>query len=198
MNNPPELRSVIAAMKNRGYVVFDDPRGYDLNLVGIRTRSVDRDDFDDWFTCFYKLGETWQFFPFSATTDPGTYYRKNPINVDGTAILVPDQYRGLWEIGKHRGRYKALVQKSPVSVYRDGNRDGVLNTAGQLVDRGRFGINFHRASIGGPRDTVGKWSAGCQVLQDDAHFDFVMALAKRAAERYGNSFSYTLLREDEL
>ena len=74
----------------------------------------------------------------------------------------------------------------------------MLNTAGQLVDVGMHGINFHRASAGGPRDTIGKWSAGCQVPQDDAHHDFVMALAKRAAERFGNSFTYTLLREDEL
>ena len=198
MNAPPELQRVMAVMKNRGFVVFDDPRGHDLNLVGIRTRSVEGDAFDDWLTCFYRVQEAWQYFAFSATTDPGTYYRQNLANVDGTAIVVPDQYRGLWQIGKHKGRYAALVQRSDVRVYRDGNRDRVLNTAGQPIQKGRFGINCHRASIGGPRGTIGRYSAGCQVLQDDAHFDFLMALCRRAAERFGNSFSYTLLREEEV
>ena len=198
MNAPPELQRVMAVMKNRGFVVFDDPHGYDLNLVGIRTPSVEGDAFDDWLTCFYRVQEAWQYFAFSATTDPGTYYRQNLANVDGTAIVVPDQYRGLWQIGKHKGRYAALVQRSDVRVYRDGNRDEVLNTAGQPIQKGRFGINCHRASIGGPRDTIGRYSAGCQVLQDDAHFDFLMALCRRAAERFGNSFTYTLLREEEV
>jgi len=42
---------------------------------------------------------------------------------------------------------------------------------------------------------VGKWSAGCQVLQDPDHFKFLLTLCDRASVKYGNKFSYTLLEE---
>lgn len=193
-----DLRTITRAMRDRGYVVFDDPGGYDLNIVGIRTEDLSADTFNDFICVFYRLGETWPFFAFPATTDPGTYYRESPANVRGTAAVKPGQYRGMWQVGKHQGKYKALVQRGPVTVYRDANRDGVLNVAGVGEETGLFGINCHRARGGGPSGQVGKWSAGCQVLQDDAHFDFLMGLCDRGTARFGNSFSYTLLSEGEL
>ena len=47
-------------------------KGYDLNLVGIRTSSIEANMFDDWLTVFYKFDDVWNFFAFPATTDPGS------------------------------------------------------------------------------------------------------------------------------
>ncbi|GAG43566.1 unnamed protein product, partial [marine sediment metagenome] len=48
-----------------------------------------------------------------------------------------------------------------------------------------------------PSTVVGKWSAGCQVLQDAEHFAFLMTLCERARKKFGNSFTYTLLEEND-
>ena len=58
-------------------------------------------------------------------------------------------------------------------------------------------MNIHRASAHRPSQTVGKWSAGCQVIQDPGHFDFLLYLCEKG-QRHGDTFTYTLLREGEL
>ena len=196
MKNYPDVEKIISVMKKKKYKVFNNPKGHDLNLVGIRTSSIIANTFNDWLTVFYIFNEVWNFFAFPATTDPGTYYRLNPLNVRGTAVMKPGQYRGAYMIGKHRG-YKALQQKAQVTVYRDANRDKFLNTNGVEEQNGLFGVNIHRSNAYRPSLKVGKWSAGCQVLQDPDHFAFLLMLCERAKPKFGNSFSYTLLTEED-
>ena len=144
-----------------------------------------------------------------ATTDPGAYYLTTAsadFKVDGTAILVPAQYRGAYKVGPHGStRYMALVQTgAPVKVYRDANRDLVLDTdCRSEVESGWFGINIH-ASSRQPYDeakdksnySVGKWSAGCQVHATTAGFLDMMRLAEKQIELTGcTTFSYTLLNQ---
>ncbi len=191
-----QLHRVILVLKRKGYVVFENPKGHDLNIVGIRTKDMESNRFNDWLTVSYIYDQIWNFFAFPATTDPGTFYRQNPANVKGTAILKPGQYRGAYKIGRHK-TYKALQQQKPVTVYRDADRDKILDTTGIDEDTGMFGINIHHASAYKPSMIVGKWSAGCQVLQDIDHFAFLMALCERAREKFGNSFTYTLLEEND-
>lgn len=190
------LSSILFVIMKKNYVVFDNRKGHDLNIVSIRSNDMSSNEFNDWITVFYLLDKTWNFFSFSATTDPGTFYRQNPINVKGTALLKPGQYRGAYKIGRHRG-YKALQQKKPMTVYRDANRDTVLDTSGVEEDTGMFGINIHHANAFKPSMSVNKWSAGCQVYQDPDHFAFFMTLCERAREKFGNSFTYTLLQEND-
>ena len=192
----PNIFDIIRVMERKNYQVFRNPQGYDLNLVGIRTASIEGDRFDDWITCFYIFDDVWNFFNFPGTTDPGTFYRENPINVRGTAVMKPGQYRGAYMIGKHRG-YKALQQKDEMTVYRDVNRDNFLDTSGMEEDTGIFATNLHRSNAYKPSLKVGRWSAGCQVVQDPDHFAFLLSLCKRAAEKYGNSFTYTLVEESD-
>ena len=192
----PKVEEVISVMHARGYKVFDDSRGHDLNIVGIRTESMEAEKFNDWLTVFYTFDNTWNYFAFPATTDPGTYYRKNPLNVKGTAVLKPAQYRGVYKIGRHRN-YKALQQIDKMTVYRDANRDAQLNTNGMVEDTGLYSINIHRSNAHRPSTVVGKWSAGCQVFQDPDHFNFFLVLCDRASETFGNKFSYTLLEEGD-
>ncbi len=192
----PDIADILRVMEAKNYVVFRSRDGHNLNLVGIRTSSVEGNRFDDWITCFYDFYGTWNFFAFPGTTDPSTYYRENPENVRGTAVMKPGQYRGAYMLGKHRN-YKALQQKSPITVFRDANRDLVLDTTGMVEETGIFGTNLHRADAYRASLEVGKWSAGCQVMQDPDHFAFLLMLCERGAARYGNSFTYTLLTEED-
>jgi len=192
--NAPDVSRIIDVMKAKSYKVFENSSGYDLNLVGIRSTDTSANTFNDWVTVFYRFDGTWVFFAFPATTDPGTYYRENPINVRGTAIMKPGQYRGAYMVGKHRG-YKALQQKGPITVYRDADLNETLDTTGRKEDTGLHAVNIHKANAHRPSVQVGKWSAGCQVIQDPDHFAFLMKICGNGADRYGNSFTYTLLEE---
>ena len=197
MNFNPTLETILSTMEKNGHTVFKDPRGHDLNIVGIRTADEAANAFNDWLTVFYLRAACWNFFSFPATTDPGTYYRENPLNVLGTAVMKPGQYRGAYKIGTHKG-YTALQQKGPVTVYRDANSDEVIDTDGMDEQTGIHAINIHRAGAYQASNLVDKWSAGCQVLQDPDHFDFLMVLCERGRQRFGNTFTYTLLNESDL
>jgi hypothetical protein len=193
----PNIDVILSTMENKGYTVFRNPTGHDLNLIGIRTADPTANRFNDWLTVSYRFEDNWNFFAFPATTDPGTFYRQHPLNVRGTAILKPGQYRGAYRVGLHRG-YKALQQKGPLTVYRDADLDEEIDTTGNVEDTGIHGINIHRADAYRVTTDVGKWSAGCQVLQDPDHFAFLLALCERGREKFGNSFTYTLLNEEDI
>jgi hypothetical protein len=183
-------------MAAKNFKVFESPNGHDLNLVGIRNSKSRANKFDDWLTVFYWYDGAWNRFAFPCTTDPGTYYRENLLNVRGTAIMKPGQYRGAYMVGKHKG-YKAMQQIGPVTVYRDDNKDAELDTTGVEEDTGLHAVNIHRASRVRASTQVDKWSAGCQVMQDPDHFDFFMTLCQRGANKFGNSFTYTLLESED-
>ena len=185
------------AMIKKGYSFFSTGN-YNLNLVGVRSSDTHANTFNDALCVLFYTDGRPHLLTFDATTDPGLYWRMNPENVKGTAIVVPDQYRGLWQIGLHQGTYSALVQRREIAVYRDSNRDGHIDLDGVPVDVGYFGINGHRASPHGTSSHVDKWSAGCQVLADVNEFELLMALCRISARLYGNNFTYTLLEEQDL
>lgn len=193
----PSAEAIVCTMQAKGYTVFTNPKGYDLNLFGVRTNDTGANTFNDWVGALYLSHGVWNLFAFPATTDPGLYWRHHPMNVNGTALLKPGQYRSAWRVGFHQGKYEALVQSKPVVVYRDADRNSQVTPDEFSVQEGLFGINIHRASRHAPSTTVGKWSAGCQVLQDPAQFAFLMELAHLSADRYGNHFTYTLLTESD-
>lgn len=193
---PPNGEAIKAAMRSKGYTVFGGTRGYDLNVVGIRTADTTANKFNDWVGIMYLERGVWNVFMFPATTDPGTYWRKNPMSAKGVAALKPGQYRGSHKLGHHKG-YQALQQNKPLVVYRDPDRDNLLDMDDSNVEEGMFGINIHRASSSNPSGEVGKWSAGCQVLQDPIHFNFLMELVNKSASIYGETFTYTLLTESD-
>lgn len=192
------LTVLLNALRRKGYVVYQRP--YELNIVGVRAANAQPNSFDDTINFFYKdNGGAWQFKSCAATTDPGTYYLNNPMNADaGTAILKPGQYKNAYAIGLHRDTYEALVQRGgAVTVIRDPDRDAVLDFGGQEYT-GYFGINIHKAKSSGTAQQVDRFSAGCQVFATTSDFDFLMAVSKEHAKRYGNAFTYTLLVEADL
>lgn len=184
---------LIAALLGHGHRLFNRP--FELNIVGIRSKSIIPNVFNDVINVLYKDGAgNWQLYTFDATTDPGTYWLQNPLNPQGTAILKEGQYLNSHIIGLHRNKYTALVQRMPVTVIRDISRDGTLDFSGR-EDRGLFGINIHRAMQQGVTKFIDKFSAGCQVFSNVADFDSFMAMCEKHRKLYGNAFTYTLLHE---
>ena len=197
------LDAVKNAVISKGYKWFEDKsnKGYDVNIVGIRNSEVSNEvtnHFDDTLTISYKVDGEWKFHSWPATTDPGQYWIENPISKDGTAILVPGQYRGSHMIGLHQGKYEALRQRKPVKVYRDNDKDLEYDTDEDTIKEGIYGINIHRSNPYDQSYYVNKWSAGCQVFKKVADFHEFMDICKKAKDIWGNSFSYTLIESKEL
>jgi len=179
-------------MDRQGLKVFTNGE-FNLNIFGIRMHPGKVNEFDDLLGVAYREMGNWVVRYWPITTDPGLYWLENPMNVDGTAILVPGQYRGAWTLGKHRGRYDALTQHKPVKVYRDRDRDGFIDTNPDSIQEGMFGINIHRAKQGASSSAVNRWSAGCQVFARAADFDEFMLLVEQSEPLWGKTFTYTLL-----
>jgi hypothetical protein len=187
---------IIAALVSRGYRVLMRP--FELNIVGIRSSDRTPNVFNDSINAVYKDDKgRWKALRYPATTDPGLYWLKNPMNVLGTAILKAGQYVNSHIIGLHRNKYTALVQRGTVTVIRDATRDDRHDFNGK-EEKGLFGINIHRAKSEGVTNVVEKHSAGCQVFANATDFNAFMALCEKHSKLYGNCFSYTLLNEPEL
>lgn len=186
--------------RRKGYTYFTNGL-YNLNIIGIRANNNRKvtNTFDDAMVVTYKNEKGWQKLMYAVTTDPGKYYMmKSQCNIKGTAILVPGQYRGCWKIGKHNGQYTALVQTKPIKVYRDNNKDDIYDYDPNSIDNGLFGINIHRSNQYHTSKIIDNWSAGCQVFANPTQFHSFISLCKKQEERYGNSFTYTLLMEEDL
>ena len=191
------------AVKSKGYTWFEDAdnQGYDVNIVGVRNNHPSIADkvtnlFDDCLTISYKdESGNWQFYCWNATTDPGKKGVQQFHNKKGVARLVPNQYRGVWKIDKHQGKYDALCQRlGPVTVWRDSNKDLVFEE--RVTDTGIFGINIHKA--GQDSQWVENWSEGCSVFKRVKDFDVFMSICKKAAKIHGNKFTYTLLESTDI
>ncbi|HRJ29896.1 MAG TPA: hypothetical protein PLV21_06515 [Cyclobacteriaceae bacterium] len=186
------LSRVKEILKEFGFTLYTKP--YQLNIVGLRTKNVNSNSFDDEIHVFYtKPDGKWNYHIFPATTDPGTFWLNNPAYPQGTAILAQGQNRNAYSIGLHRGKYEALVQVKPVTVIRDYDRDAILDFNNGAKETGNFGINIHRAESTGSTKVIDRYSAGCQVFKDADDFYAFMQLCKLHAKYHGNQFSYTLI-----
>ena len=184
-------------LARKGYAFFTKGE-YNLNIIGVRHKGAKvTNHFDDCLVVIYNTGNEKNVKRvFTCTTLPGKKAMEHPIQVKGTAILKEGQYRGAWKIGYHKGKYKALCQAKPVPVYRDGNKDDKFDLNPISIDRGIFGINIHKA--GDNSTLVDGWSYGCTVLAKSLDFNALMRLAERSASIFGNSFTYTLINEEDL
>jgi hypothetical protein len=190
------------AVESKGHRYFHHG-AYNVNIVGVRNGATGDEitnKFDDCMTVSYKddAGD-WHFNCWKCTTDPGKYWAEHLMNKDGVAILKEGQYRGSHMIGLHQGKYEALRQKGAVKVYRDKNLDDEYDLIEEDVQNGVFGINIHKAgSWKSGSVQVDKWSAGCQVFsKEDDFYDF-MNIMYKARDRWGNSFSYTLINSNDI
>jgi len=186
------LSRIKSILHSKGYILYTRP--FEMNIVGLRSDSTTANQFDDRIHVFYRTGGVqWNYHIYKATTDPGTFWLKNPMQPQGTAILAQGQYVNAYRIGLHKGQYKALVQCKPVTVIRDYDRDAVLDFMNGTQTTGLFGIDIHRAAKTGTTATVDKYSAGCQVFADAGDFAGFMDLCEKHRSLYGNRFTYTLI-----
>jgi hypothetical protein len=176
----------------------------ELNIFGIRSKNSQSDKYDDLGGVAYidEEGKE-QLFHFWMTTDPGKYYLTNPMNKEGCIIVVPGQYLQVYGLGLHSGKYEALVQKSPMHYVRDNNKDTELDfrlyrEPKSLRELGKWemrGTNFHRSSAWNVVPFIGRYSAGCQVVQKPETFDKIMNLVKESIKAGYKRFDYTLFEE---
>jgi hypothetical protein len=173
-----ELKTKFA---EKGYTWFP------FMVIGIRSFANIPNKFDDLIGIVEGETVTW----YTATTNPGTYWLKKLMNPKGTALLVPGQWVDCYKIGMHKGKYEALVQCAPVTVYRDTDRDEIAEETAK-TDTGMFGINIHRALPKGITKFIDEWSAGCQVFDNIDEFKDFMTRCKKSKLK---TFTYTLLKE---
>lgn len=181
---------------------------YNLNLFGVRSTNSESNKFDDWFGVAWRNEKGHWFIKWMpCTTDPGKHWLLNPMNVRGTAILVPGQYRNAYYLGIHgrshaSGGYVALEQKRPMRYVRDNNRDSKLDFSlykdPNNIFEANLKTNIHRASSSSIVRAIERYSAGCQVLQSPYDFKWLIELCKTSIEHgWSNSFTYTLLEEKD-
>lgn len=181
-------------MKAKGYEIEHLP--LKLNIVGVRNSDTTPNTFNDEIHCITRKPNSrdWYHWVWPVTTDPGTYWLRNPMQPQGTAILQAGQYLRAYKIGRHQGVYEALCQRlGEVRIIRDYDRDAILDWNNGRIEQGFLGINIHHASIHGTTRTVDRYSAGCQVFANINDFRAFMELCKASSSLHGNSFSYTLI-----
>ena len=189
-------------VKSKGFAWFENG-DYNLNIVGVRNSETGTEvtnKFDDKITLSFMCDGHWEFYCYDCTTDPGRYWEQNIMRKEGVAVLKEGQFRGSHKIRLHQGRYEALGQCRPVTVYRDANKDGKFDLSNDNTQTGLFGINIHRATKwGGKKSTqVDKWSAGCQVIAANDDWTAFMKIMRKARDIWGNSFTYTLIESKDI
>lgn len=187
-------------MLDKGYAWFDDNKAYNLNLIGIRSKNKQAGYFDDIFCIIYRsqVGQ-WCMQTFPCTTDPSGYFLKEPLHTSGTAILIPNQYRGAYKLGPHgKSKYKALRQIKSMKYWRDNNLDTILDFGVSEELHAIIYTNIHRANKSYISPKVRKHGAGCQVFQNNADFDYMLCICEMQVKLHGwETFTYTLLEEND-
>jgi len=183
----PAILDELARLDFRVYI----GSAYDLNIIGARSPSRVAGSFDDHLHVCYRAAGVWVEEVFQCTTDPGLFWLDSPMRIEGCAIMVsPQQVRAGYEIGSHRGEYPCLVQRLPVRIWRDNNRDQVLDMDG--IFHAGWGIQIHRASRSETSTNVGKWSAGCTVVSSGWDRFWTLIHLQRS-HGFGSLFTYTLI-----
>lgn len=198
---------IAKAMEAKGYQISDNNgKDFNLNIVGVRDTGARLDEFACTMNAFWKTpAGDWNRIEWKCTTYPGKRYLvERLLNPKGAAILCPGQYP-VYRLDTHNGKYRALCQRrGPVKVYRDGDRDTEFDLNPSTVMSGMFGINLHAPVT--PTSSTKNYiaqrvyaaSAGCQVFESVADFLEFRSLCDKAAENWGNSFTYTLLEDTDL
>ncbi len=139
------------------------------------------------FLLFFKNGIITGCVPCS--TRAGDFYVFNPITyggITGTAVLAegyyPQTFLGSWQTRLGWRSFECLQTKS-IKIYRDGNRNRIIDKTTLVVGGTDIGINIHSAGWG---NLIDRWSAGCVVVPRE-HWD------NFASENLQEGISYDLV-----
>jgi len=198
------LTEITTLFKKKKYNFFFNGI-YNLNIIGIRAPEYVPDKYSCHLAVFYKSYSVdnfnhWNFHLFPFTTYPGVHFLKNPMNPSGCALLKENQYKSAYTIGPHFSIQSLVQHGGEVEVYRIPHKEPKIEKTDLIestVIRGFFGINIH-PDMDGNEETIGQSSAGCQVFQRRADFDFFMGLCRHSLRYFPNRFTYTLINRSEL
>lgn len=188
-----EMPEILKDVQKHNFKVFETG-DMNINIIGVRHPNQIPDIFNDYLHILWKQDETWVQYKFTCTLNPGIYFLNSPMRKDGTAIVKhPQQIRNGLKKGYHKGKYECLVQNKPFQVWRDNNKDDVIN---EFNDSISWGIQIHRANAKFKSKRVHKWSAGCTVLQDPLEYDIFMAIINKSIEKNPTwkFFTYTIIQ----
>lgn len=189
---------ILAAYKRKAFPLLEGVM--EMNIFGIRNSDNLSNKFDDRVGVLYKdINGDWVVKGYEATTDPGEYARENPMNSDGTAIIVPGFHPRCYKVGLHHG-HEAMEQIAPMVYVRDANKNKVLDflykTVGWKMFKQTGKTNIHFA--GKDSMLVDKWSYGCQVFKRLAEFlEFMKVIKSSIAYGHKNVFDYTLFEVED-
>lgn len=190
---PNTLAEQVARVcSDRGYPL--DTQAY--NIIGIaglypcnRSSAYGRDNqpglWNDSIGILAWSGSEWKFVClYRGTVEPGIHYVKNPLNPNGCAVLDFGLQEKLWAFGIHRG-YRALAQVGAARVVRDRNQDHQRNDV-VTVER-NLGVNLHSTSPGFSSGNIGRFSAGCCVVQNWSEFQALLRHLEQSPQYKQNS-----------
>jgi lysozyme family protein len=172
---------IVRAMERQGHALDNGPG--EVNIVYVEGINPDGTANDNSPNAFKDLRAVISFVDgaprivkaWECTTAPGRHYTENPLKAAGAAIIALGHQR-CWKVGTHRAgspnAHEALVQTgAEVVVHRDRNAD--YQRAGDVTDKGWFGINQHWG-YDQPVDDIGYASAGCLVGRTrEGHREFM-------------------------
>lgn len=142
-------------------------------IVGIRNEEGLKEDVINDFLGY--LDE--ELFLVKGTTDPSVYWTTSKErNKKGTFHLKTGYHKRIWCVGIHKG-YEAFVNNwkycLPTEGWRDSDYNFEYNNKDVLV-KDYFGINFHRMHPLKIVDRIGKYSGGCQVVNDNKDLQHIL------------------------
>lgn len=202
---PLSFDSIKASVLKKGYRWYKDQP----MIIGIRTESGLPNVFDDYFILCQEYKDR-SFVGLMCTTEPGTFYLQKPMNVKGTAILVPGQYIDVWQLGIHgasnKHPHEAFIQCGTFKVWRDNNKNSLADHIGPILNAGIGScINGHSTGIFKYIPAkIDNWSAACQVTQNYEAFktkiidEVKQSYLKGFNLPYSTKYTYTLLEEKDL
>ncbi|HHN48737.1 MAG TPA: N-acetylmuramoyl-L-alanine amidase [Bacteroidales bacterium] len=196
---PDKVLNIVRAMELKGYRVFRESRkNYNLNIVGIRKTDAEPDKFNDQIVVFWLFDGKWHLREYSATTDPGLAFLNAPVNQPGNILLKDGQYLSAFRLGRTQGKFKALVQARPLTVIRNFKRNSLMFTTNGKQQTGFFGIHVYHTPGSGLNVFTRQWTAGSQLFAKTSDYAGFIKLCENAVLNWDNSFTYTLLNENDL
>ena len=183
---------------------------FNLNIIGIRSNSNNSKEFDDFlyvaFEEYYNKNEKdnkfykkKQYLKFNCTLNPGKFYLNNLMDPGGAAIIFEGQHLGAWKLGSFYST-DALIQIKPIKIYRDKNKDDVIDLDSKNVTTGLYGIFVHEHfQTGDIAKEINKSSAGCIVLEKRSDFKvFIDTCKMQKSNSYGDTFSITIYNKEQV
>lgn len=201
-------------MLQEGYEKFGGTWDPEFNIWAVRRRvgQTYSDQFEDAIGLSYFLSGTWQHYVVKGTTKPGVYWANSL--TPGPQVLKPMFQKDIWRKRNHYQQFPALVAANyttgPVEdraigvtvAFVDGGKkckqrpqDRVITATNQVID---LHTTAQGANQSGPTPTiVGRWSAGCTVIQNISEFYTMMfAIFNNYAER--RAYSYMLFTDTQV